>query len=221
MIRNAAHLLHWAEAVKQEECDLRVWMHSIPETSCIMDYIDYVDVLPELLVPLLKACKERYISGDSMLEGHLRSMIQMLHDWEILPALVSIIPSDWDCQGMSTKELAIIAQTLDTNYPGIRDELNGENWKINSLSLIKAISTLEMHARFREQEAYSAHGGQGVTRPDVGHHFISGDVAKFVIDNPDKCEEIVDVMLTRGTRDFDLISAIINSDVKAIISGVL
>lgn len=221
MIGNAALLFQWANTIEQEERSLRVWMHSTPETSRVMDHIDHVDVLPSLLVPLLKACKERHLSGDSLPEGQLRSMIHALHDWKVLPALVSITPSDWDCQGMNAGELAIIAGTLDYNYPNMRDELNGENWEVNSLALIKGIATLEAHARRREQDTYILHGGQGHTRPDVGHHLVSEEMAGFIIDNPDHCEEIVDVMLTRRTRDFDLISSIINLDAKALSSGAL
>jgi hypothetical protein len=221
MIGKAAFLFQWANTIEQEERNLRVWMRSTPETSRIMDHIDHVDVRPSSVVPLLKACQKRYLSGDSLPEGHLRSMIHSLHDWKILPALVLIVPSDWDCQGMNAGELAIIAGTLDYNYPNMRVELNGDNWEANSLALIKGIATLEAHARRRAQDTYVLGGGQGYTRPDVGDHFVSENMAGFIIDNPDHCEEIVDVMLTRRTRDFDLISSIIGSDAKALSSGAL
>jgi hypothetical protein len=221
MIGNAALLLQWATIIEQEELSLRVWMHSTSETSRIMDHIDNVDVLPSLVVPLLKACKERYLSGDSLPEGKLRTMIRALHDWKVLPALVLIVPSDWDCQGMNSYELALIAGTLDYHYPNVTDELNGENWEANSLALIKGNATLEAHARRREQETYILHGGKGHTRPDVGDHYVDEEMARFLIDNPDHCEEIVDVMLTRRTRNFGLISSIINLDAKALSSGAL
>lgn len=221
MIGNAALIFQWANDLQQEERDLRLWMHSNAETSRVMNHIDHVDVLPSLVVPLLKACKYRYLSDDIMPEGKLRGMIHALHSNPILPALVSIIPSDWDDISINAVELAIISHTLDTKYPGIRGELNGENWKANSLALIKAISVLEVHARFREQAAYRSVGGNGFVRPDVGNHYLSEDMARFVIDSPDKGEEIIDVMITRRTSDFDLISSIINSDAKALSAGEL
>ena len=219
MISNAAQLLRWYNGIKQEERDLRVWMHSAPETSRVMDYIDHVDVLPELVVPLLKAYKERHLYGDAIPESQIREMINALHSADILPSLVSIIPSDWDSNRITMIELAIIASKLETHYPGIRDELNGENWKANSLALIKAICTLEVHARIREQESYRLNKGH--IRPGVGDHYLSEDVARFILDNPDQGEEIVSVMLTRRTRNFEFIRSIINSDAKALSAGAL
>jgi hypothetical protein len=119
------------------------------------------------------------------------------------------------------REFAIIALSMDDHYPGLRDELNGENWKNNSLVMIKATAVLEVSARDREQKHHVSSGGQGYVRPGVGAHYFSENMARFILDNPDRAEDIVNIILTRKARDFELIESILDLDAKALSVGVL
>lgn len=214
-------LLRWANAIEQEERELRVWMNSTQETSRVMKCIDLAEVSPELVVPLLKSYKARHLSTDALPESFARALITHLADWSVLPAAVTMIPSNWHDNRIQPKEFATIALTLDEHYSRVTDDLNGENWIQNSMAVIKAVVALEVHVRRIEQESHVAYGGKGFVRPDVGNLRISEDTAKFVMDHPEHAEEVIEIMINRGTRDFELIDLMINSDTKALSEGSL
>lgn len=218
MIRKAVSLMRWIDAVRDEERELRLWMHSIPEMSSVMDQCDLMDVEPWLVVPLLRACKERYNSDDALPTSHLYSLIAGLPNCPLLPSLVSITPSDWNFLNITAVELAVVTGNLDRRYHMFNDDLNGDNWKAVSLALIKANVTLEVDYRERLNEGRSSSRWE---HHDFGELYISGPSALLIISNLDRSDEIIDIMVTRKTSNAKLIMSIIDSDTKALSSGVL
>lgn len=166
-------------------------------------------------IKVLRAIRDRLDHGDSISLMTLNSNVKMPLDKDALVSYIRCGPMMYDPM-TSDSEVNHAVNGLEF-YVGLTEELNGDNWWANSNLLITAALRV-----FNEcgGEPYLTIGMQGTRW--FSFKLASNDTADLILKmGAERLDDIIDIMKARRTADAGIIKTVLESDTKAISSGLL
>lgn len=211
-------LASWWLDLKAEEKALKKWIKdelNLRTGGSLAHTLFAVTLLETEDIRVLRAIRDRLDHGDPISLMTLNSNVKMPLDKDALVSYIRCGPMMYDPM-ISDSEVNYAVNGLEF-YEGLTEELNGENWWANSNLLITAALRV-----FNEcgGEPYLTIGMQGTRWLKI--KLASDDTAALILNmGAERLDDIIDIMKTRRTDDAEIIRAVLESDTKAISSGLL
>ena len=211
-------LASWWLDLKAEEKALKKWIKEELELrtgGSLAHTLFAVTLLETEDIRVLRAIRDRLDHGDPISLMTLNSNVMMPLNEDALVSYIRCAPLMYD-PVLSDSEVNYAVYGLEL-YEGITDELNGENWWANSNLLITAALRVFNECGGEPLLTIGMHGTKWFSIK-----LASDDTAALILNlGEERLDDIIDIMKDRKTADAGIIKAVLESDTKAISSGLL